>query len=339
MSVHGSAYSDVRGLLAEATRRFPPPARKRHRLTLGARGALRLTLLTGEKPSHHDLSEEDLAKAPVALLNEIQARVPSLAALASSGVLSEEGEDAHGRFVVLTLGAVVQRFRFIAPGKFKMGSPSSEAGRWDDEGPQHEVELTNGYWMADTPVTQALWTAVMGDNPSRFKGAERPVEQVSWEDCKRFITRLNGLVPGLDARLPTEAEWENACRGGTTGATWVGELDLDRHQSRAPVLDAIAVYYGNSPDGSQPVKTKGANPLGLYDMLGNVYEWCEDWFGAYDRATVTDPRGPKVGSNRVLRGGCWGSLARIVRAAYRLASDPGYRAGNLGFRLARGHQV
>ncbi len=193
--------------------------------------------------------------------------------------------------------------------------------------------------MADTPVTQALWAAVMGENPSRFTGDNRPVERVSWIDCQGFITKFNGMVPGLDSRLPTEAEWEYACRGGTTGTTWVGELNLDRNETRASILDPIAVYYGNSPDGTQPVKTKATNPLGLYDMLGNVYEWCRDWFGDYAAKPSTDPSGPRKGSRRVIRGGCWHSCARYVRAAIRFAYDPGYRDATLGFRLARGHKV
>src|SRR5207244_2459581 len=119
---------------------------------------------------------------------------------------------------------------------FLMGSPVGEVGRFKDEGPQHEVALTTGYWLAETPCSQALWRAVMGSNPSHFKSPHRPVERVSWEDCQVFLTRLDKFLPG--ARLPTEAEWERACRAGTTGATWVGELKL-RGESDAPQLDAI----------------------------------------------------------------------------------------------------
>jgi formylglycine-generating enzyme required for sulfatase activity len=130
-----------------------------------------------------------------------------------------------------------------------MGSPAGEAGRWDDrEGPQHEVHIRRGLWLAETPVTQALWVAVMGTNPSRFVSPDRPVEQVSWDDCQGFIEKLNGLVPGLDARLPTEAEWEYACRADTTTATWMGDLDI-RGDNDAPLLDGIAWYGGNSGQG------------------------------------------------------------------------------------------
>ncbi len=273
---------------------------------------------------------------------------------------SEWEEDRFGLFQSFAVGKVVHRMRWIRPGKFRMGSPKGEAGRYHDEG-QHEVELSSGYWLGETPCTQALWQAVMGTNPSRFVSANRPVEQVSWDDCKSFVVRLNELVPGLGARLPTEAEWEYACRGGTTGATWVGELAI-RGDNDAPQLDAVAWYSGNSghgfelPEGddsskwpskqyphtragTRSVRGKLPNPVGLFDMLGNVYEWCEDWNGPYDSASVVDPRGPVSGSGRVLRGGSWHSRARDVRAAARGASSPGYVNVSLGFRLARGQEA
>ena len=244
----------------------------------------------------------------------------------------EWGEDQHGMFMGFGVGEVVQRLRYIPPGRFLMGSPEGELGRWEDEGPQHVVELSEGYWLADTPCTQALWEAVMGQNPSEFVDPKNPVETVSWDDCQEFVRRLNEQVPGLHARLPSEAEWEYACRGGTSGATWVDELDGER---TATVLDPIAWYDGNSEDRTHPVGSKAANPFGLYDMLGNVWEWCEDRGGLYGAAAVMDPRGPSEGSSRVFRGGSWGSDARRVRAAYRGSAPPGDQLDNLGFRLAR----
>ena len=270
----------------------------------------------------------------------------------------EWGEDRFGPFMGFAVGDLVQRMRWAPPGSFLMGSPEGEAGRYSDEGPQHRIELRHGFWVADTPCTQALWQAVMGDNPSQFVSPDRPVEQVSWDDCQVFLTRLNTLVPGLGARLPTEAEWEYACRGGTTGATWVGGLDL-RGENNAPILDAIAWYGGNSGHGfdlsngvdssewpnkqyahtragTRPVGLKLPNPLGVYDMLGNVYEWCEDWFGPYNAAPLMDAHGPDSGTSQVIRGGSWDSRARHVRAASRRAYSPGSRNVYLGFRLARG---
>lgn len=266
------------------------------------------------------------------------------------------GRDRYGLWADAEVGGVSLRFRWIPPGRFRMGSPESEPGRDDDEGPLHEVELSGGFWLAETPCTQALWQAVTGTNPSKYVSVDRPVERVSWDECKSFIARLDTLVPGLEARLPTETEWEYACRGGTTGATWVGDLDI-RGANDAPKLDAIAWYGGNSgrdfdlsngydssawPDkqyphtrsGTRPVRRKLANPLGLFDMLGNVYEWCEDWSGPYDAAPTRDPSGPSSGSYRVYRGGSWFSLATNVRAASRLAYDPDYANDDLGFRLA-----
>jgi formylglycine-generating enzyme required for sulfatase activity len=271
---------------------------------------------------------------------------------------SEWGEDRFGIFMGFTVGEATQRLRWIPGGTFTMGSPATEEGRWNDEGPQHDVTIGEGYWLGDTPVTQALWEAVIRKNPSEFKTPDRPVEQVSWEDCQRFLGRLNEMARGLDARLPTEAEWERACRAGTTSATWAGECRIVG-TNHAPVLDAIAWYGGNSgvgfelangvdssgwPEkqhahtraGTHPVAKKQPNPWGLHDMLGNVWEWCENWYGPYDKSPVTDPRGPSVGSDRVCRGGAWRSGAGLVRAAHRSANSPDCRYVGLGFRLARG---
>ncbi len=269
----------------------------------------------------------------------------------------EIGEDSFGSLSSFSVGGVVQRMRRILPGTFFMGSPDTEPGRSSQEGPRHEVVLTRGYWLAETPCTQALWQVVMGENPSRFKDAHRPVERVSWKDCQLFIKKLNALVPGLDVRLPTEAEWEYACRAGTAHATWAGDLDL-LGVNNAPVLDAIAWYRGNSgvrfdredgyntsgwPEkqyshnhaGTRRVGQKQANPLGLHDMLGNVSEWCEDSFGAYPAERVTDPLHAEERSGRVYRGGSWDSRAAEIRAAHRLASTSGGRYFDVGLRLAR----
>ena len=251
----------------------------------------------------------------------------------------EWGQDPRGVFICFGVGEVVQRLRWIPPGKFIMSSPRAETGRWLHEGPQHQVELSQGYWLADTPCTQELWQAVMGENPSSFVGPKRPVETVSWEDCHRFLSRLNQLVPGLSARLPSEAEWEYACRAGTTAATWVGDLDLHEGISGdAAILDAVAWYRNNSAGETKPVQLKAVNPWGLFDMLGNVYEWCQDWYDEYDAAAVVDPTGSTLGAYRVVRGGSWSLHARLVRAAYRSGREPGYRDNSLGFRVARSQE-
>ena len=270
------------------------------------------------------------------------------------------GQDRFGVFTEIKIGDVVQRMRWIFPGSFPMGSPESEKRRSPWEGPQHEVTLTEGFWLADSPCTQALWQEVMGENPSRFRSPNRPVEGVNWEDCQRFLERANGRVASLEAKLPAEAQWEYACRAGTKTATWLGDLEIEGGRN-APLLDEIAWYGGNSGQGfdladghdvsdwnerqyqdpragTRIVKTKQPNPWGLYDMLGNVWEWCADhWeFGErYPDGPRIDPVGTS-GPDRVIRGGSWDARARRVRAAYRYGLDPGNRDGRLGFRLSRG---
>jgi formylglycine-generating enzyme required for sulfatase activity len=233
------------------------------------------------------------------------------------------------------VAGVRQALRWIPPGRFRMGSPSTEPERDDDER-LHEVVLTWGFWLAETACTQALWEAVMGENPSHFKGLERPVENVSWEDVQGFIARLNERVSGLEVRLPTEAEWEYACRAGTKTPFWFGDQ----------ITPEQANYDGNYPyaggkkgvyrEETVEVKALPANGWGLYQMHGNVWEWCADWYSEYPEGTVIDPSGPQGGADRVLRGGSWVVNGRRLRSAYRNRDGPGNRYGHIGFRLARG---
>jgi formylglycine-generating enzyme required for sulfatase activity len=198
-----------------------------------------------------------------------------------------------------------------------MGSPLSEEGRFPDEGPQRWVLIESGFWMFDTPCTQALWQTVMGENPSKFKGPDRPVESVSWEQCREFVAALNSRLDGLKLSLPSEAQWEYACRAGT---------ETSRYSEN---LDAIAWYDKNAAKGSHPVAGKEANHWGLYDMLGNVWEWCADvWVS--DNTERTRP----TAADRVFRGGSWYSNELYVRAAYRYHYVPSDRYSYLGFRCA-----
>ena len=216
-------------------------------------------------------------------------------------------------------------FVWIPAGGFLMGSPSHEEGRDSDER-QHEVRISQGFWMGKYEVTQGEWESVMGSNPSFFNecGSRCPVEAVSWNDVQEFIRRLNerGSGSGYVYRLPTEAEWEYAARFRTTGA---------RHGE----LDDVAWYSGNSGGSTHQVGQKRGNAWGLFDMLGNVWEWTGDWYGQYPAGKVTDSGGPSTGSGRVLRGGSWNSSARSVRFAYRTDYSPGNLGGYLGFRLVR----
>ncbi len=271
------------------------------------------------------------------------------------------GQDKFGVFLEFTIAAVTQRLRWIPPGEFLMGSPEDEPGRYDDEGPQHKVKLTNGYWLFDTPVTQALWEVAMGSNPSEFQSPTRPVEQVSWAQVNVFIAALNDRVAGLNLSLPSEAQWEYACRAGSETALYSGPIEI-LGQRNAPALNAIAWYGGNSGEefelgngwdtsnwkdqqyphdraGTHKVKEKQANGWGLYDMLGNVWEWTADeWHEDYERAPADGRAWVASGDSdarRVVRGGSWGSYARDVRSAFRSRHDPGYRYSLLGFRCAR----
>ena len=220
---------------------------------------------------------------------------------------------------------IVDGYVWIKPGTFVMGSPPSEADRWADE-VQHSVTLSRGFWMSDHETTQAEYESVMGDNPSRFKGLTLPVETVSWAEAVSYCAKLTArelaagrIVAGQAYRLPTEAEWEYAARAGTIGPRY-GELDV------------IAWHSGNSGGETHPVKQKAANAWGLYDMMGNVYEWCSDLYGDYPSGSVTDTTGETSGSYRLYRGGSWLYEAGVCRSAYRIRYVPGFRYSGLGFR-------
>ena len=230
---------------------------------------------------------------------------------------------------------VIQRLRWIPPGRFWMGSPKEEPGHISIEGPRHLVMLTEGYWLFDTPCTQALWEAVMDKNPSRFQSPTRPVERVSWNDVQDFMKKINDQNQYLDLDLPSEAQWEYACRAGTETAIYTGDLDI-LGERNAPALDPIAWYSGNSEGQTHPIKRKRANSWGLYDILGNVWEWCRDGMRDYDQNTQMNPMGLlTVGTRRVLRGGSWDGYARNVRAACRYHGYPGDHIDYTCFRCAR----
>lgn len=213
----------------------------------------------------------------------------------------------------------------VEGGTFRMGATSEQGSdAYDWEKPVHSVTLS-GYYIGKTEVTQELWQAVMGSNPSCFEGDDLPVEQVSWDDCQEFIRKLNALT-GQNFRLPTEAEWEFACRGGNNSRGY--------KYSGSNYIDNVAWYDGNSGDKTHPVATKLPNELGIYDMSGNVWEWCSDWWGDYSSGAQTNPKGPYDGSYRVQRGGGWNISAGYCRSSFRYYFNPTYRIGDLGLRLA-----
>ena len=246
---------------------------------------------------------------------------------------------SSGSRETITVSSIGYKMVYLEPGTFMMGSPSSEPGRHGGE-TRHRVTLTKGFYIGATEVTQGQWKKMMGSNPSENPGDDCPVEQVSWEDCQQFIQKLNRLEGTDKYRLPTEAEWEYACRAGSETAYCFG--------SGAGQLDQYAWYDDNSRGRAHPVGLKKPNAWGLYDMHGNVLEWCQDWYdgGIYPSGSVTDPTGPSSGiwlllraPPRVCRGGSWGGSwnydAKDCRSAVRYTGSPGDRYDFLGLRLAR----
>lgn len=224
---------------------------------------------------------------------------------------------------MFNVGGVEFTMVYVEGGTFMMGSDDAYADALFDERPVHQVTLSD-YYIGETEVTQELWKAVMGSNPSGFIGDNLPVANVSWTDCQNFIGKLNKIT-GENFSLPTEAQWEFAARGGnySKGYKYSGSNNIN----------AVAWYEGNSGNKAHPVGTKQANELGIYDMSGNVWEWCSDWFGQYSSAAVTDPAGPSSGPCRVCRGGYRCSPATYCRCTLRSSCPPTYAGYNLGLRL------
>ena len=246
----------------------------------------------------------------------------------TNGRVSSDKEEyvlAFSSNETITVNGVSFTMIKVEGGTFNMGATSEQGSDAEsDEKPVHSVTLSD-YYIGETEVTQELWKAVMGSNPSYFKGSQKPVEQVSWNDCKEFITKLNKLT-GKNFRLPTEAEWEYAARGGNKSKGY--------KYSGSNTIGNVAWYTDNSSSKTHDVKTKTPNELGIYDMSGNVYEWCEDWYGNYSSGSQTNPTGPSTGSYRVLRGGSWLNNAKICRVSYRNSNYPDNRNNFNGFRLA-----
>jgi len=234
--------------------------------------------------------------------------------------------DAHkpGDSQELTINGIKYTFRRIPAGWFMMGSPADEPNRSNAES-QRQVTLSKGFWMLETEVTQGMWMSVMGNNPSSNKGLNLPVTDVSWNDCQEYIKKLNELkvAPvGYKFSLPTEAQWEYACRAGTTTAYHFGDT-----------LTPQQANFGGRQQ-TRDVGSYPANAWGLKDMHGNVWEWCQDWYGDYPSGAVTAPTGAERGSDRVFRGGSWGNSAQYCRSALRSFDAPAYRYDVIGLRLS-----
>jgi len=256
--------------------------------------------------------------------------VPVVPLVAETGdVVLSDAKLLSGKEMDVDLGGGVKLMLIlIPPGEFTMGSNDGNS----DEKPVRRVRITKGFWMGKFEVTQAQWEQVLGSNPSQFKGLRNPVDNVSWNDCQKFLKKLNqraevrSQVQNDAFRLPTEAEWEYACRAGTTTRFYSGAADSD--------LDRVSWYRGNGGWTTHPVGQKAPNAWGLYDMHGNVLEWCQDWYGTYAGESVTDPVGPMAGSSRVSRGGGWNSRDGGCRVTYRRSNLPHGANIDVGFRVA-----
>jgi formylglycine-generating enzyme required for sulfatase activity len=225
---------------------------------------------------------------------------------------------------VETVKGLNMKLIFVEGGTFQMGATSEQGSDAEsDEKPVHSVTL-DSYYIAETEVTQAQWRAIMGTNPSNFSGDNRPVEKVSWDDAQEFCRKLSQLT-GKTYTLPTEAQWEYAARGGKKSKGY-------KYSGRNSIND-VAWYNDNSRSMTHSVKQKQPNELGLYDMSGNVWEWCSDWYGDYSSSNQTNPTGPSSGSFRVLRGGSWYDNAGYCRVSSRVSNDPSSRYDIMGFRL------
>jgi formylglycine-generating enzyme required for sulfatase activity len=251
---------------------------------------------------------------------------------------SEWGEDEYGLWMAFHFQELRHVLRWIEPGTFMMGSPKDEPERasWGADETLHQVTLTEGFWLGATTVTQILWQAVTGNNPSHFKGDQRPVERVSWDDVQKFVDQLNNEISGLELVLPTEAQWEYACRAGTTTPFFFGEnisTDQVNYNGNYPYADGETGEYRKE---TVDVKALPCNDWGLYQMHGNVWEWCQDWLGDYPADPVIDPLGPSDGRDRVCRGGSWFIHAWDCRSADHHWYVPVIRSFWIGFRLARG---
>lgn len=251
-------------------------------------------------------------------------RVGCLGLLLLVGADPPASAPAPGQSMTLDLGGGVSvELVLIRPGSFVMGSERGEA----DEMPSHKVILTKPFYLGKYEVTQAQWQAVMGENPSQFKGTNHPVDNVSWDDSQIFMQKLGERIKGGTVQLPTEAQWEYACRAG--GGTEYS------YGNDAAALGEYAWFHGNSGAASHPVGQKRANSWGLYDMHGNVCEWCADWYaGGYPAGEATDPSGASSGDARVLRGESWVSTGETLRSAYRVGTPPEYRNSHVGLRVA-----
>ena len=296
------------------------------KLKASAPSNLQITL-SKEAASTNQISQTTLLQQaqpqqPVAQTQPVSSMASSSTSGASSNMV---GSSTSGSVITIPVkdGISIEMVK-VEAGSFNMGATPEMENPYDSEKPVHRVTLTNNYYIGKYEVTQALWKIVMGSNPSNSKGDNLPVENVSWNNCQKFISKLNKLT-GKSFRLPTEAEWEFAARGGNKSRGY--------QYSGSNTIGDVAWYDGNSGSKTHAVGTKQPNELGIYDMTGNVLEWCQDWYDSYSSSPQTNPTGAVSGSFRVLCGGSWGISAGYCRSSCRGSNTPGSRNNFLGLRL------
>ena len=288
--------------------------------------------LKASAPSDLQIRLSREAAADMSNVNNVAQSDPSCSTFSSQSAITTSGyrvgssvsSGSNEISIPVKNGITIDMVR-VEAGSFMMGATSETKNPYSDEKPVHQVILTKDYYIGKYEVTQALWQAVMGSNPSNSKGDNLPVEQVSWNDCQDFISKLNSIT-GRKFRLPTETEWEYAAHGGKKGRGY-------QYSGSSNIFD-VAWYKGNSGVEPHPVGMKQANELGIYDMSGNVEEWCQDWYGSYVSSSQTNPTGAESGLNRVTRGGSWINYAGCCRPSYRSSLMPDGRNNSLGLRLA-----
>ena len=254
----------------------------------------------------------------------------SRSAPAQAGWAMKSGGDAGGQFTELKVGDATLRLRYIPPGSYTQGSEQGDSPWRSDDEMAHPVTFSRGFWLAETETTQALYRAVTGSNPSQFTDPKRPVDSVSWHDAQSCINRLNGMFSGLDARLPSEAEWEYACRAGSTGPFAEGRTKPAKGAPQG--IAAVGWTQDSSKGMTQQVGMLGANAWGLHDMHGNMMEWCQDAYANYP-ASANDPKLVDRFGARGVRGGSWRHPEWTARSAARRAMDSSVADNSLGFRI------
>lgn len=296
------------------------------KLKASAPSNLQITL-SKEAASTNQISQTTLLQQvqpqqPVAQTQPVSSMASSSTTSTSSNIIDSS---TSGSVITIPVkdGVSIEMVK-VEAGSFNMGATPEMENPYDWEKPVHRVTLTNNYYIGKYEVTQTLWQAVMGSNPSELKGDNLPVERVSWNDCRDFVLKLNTMT-GKRFRLPTEAEWEYAARGG--------KMSRGYQYSGSNTLGDVAWYKNNSGPTTHTIGTKQPNELGIYDMTGNVWEWCLDMYGTYSGSPQTDPTGVIIGTHYVFRGGGWCNIAGHCRSSYRDGGSSGLRANGLGLRL------